>query len=343
MTIGSGLFGKMRAHISHLVKPGGGFQGEFFDLRQDITKTVVPLAAIAVEEYVDVVGLAAPGAAALLDAAASVTTTSSVLAAAMKAAGLAQLALWPRPLSFTTAGTTPADAPATATITGTDKNGAAQTETVNLAQTGTIANGTKYFKTVTKVDYAAGDGTGATVSIGIGAAVLSPATATVASIVTVLGSALIQGDMATHPRALVFTTGGTTPSDAPANVVITGKDIQGKTISETLTLAQTGTTATSANSYASITSLVYPAADGTGATIAITPSAAIGLSRPIKTRAGVTGLIRELGGSAILSNGTIVAPGTAKPYGSYAPAATFDGSTDFAIYYEYDATQDGDA
>jgi len=36
MSIGSGLFKSMLAHISHLAKPGSGLDGEIFDLRKDI-------------------------------------------------------------------------------------------------------------------------------------------------------------------------------------------------------------------------------------------------------------------------------------------------------------------
>jgi hypothetical protein len=343
MAIGSGLFSKMRAHLSHLVKPGGGFQGELFDLRKDISTTMAGLVAIAVEEFTNVIGAVAPGAAALLDAAASVAAPVTVLAAALKAAGLSELAVCARAVSFTTGGLTPADAPATATITGFDQKGVAQTEVVTLAQTGTIAHGVKLWSSITSIAYPAADGTGATVSIGIDAATIQAATATVAAVTTTPGSALNQLPLAGAPRQLVFTTSGTTPADAPANVVIHGLDVNGNAIKETLTLAQTATTATSVNCYSSITSLVYPAADGTGAKLAIGIAAPIGLTKKIMSRAGLVSLIREISSGSVVTNGVVTAPSSAGPNGSYTPNTPADGVTDYAIYYEYDATLDVDS
>lgn len=158
MGAGSGLFSKQGAAIPHLST------GEVKDLRDDVSATLSPLAAITVEEFTNPV---AGGAAVLLAATATVASPVTVLAAALLAPGLAILAGQPRNITFTTASTA-ADAPATALITGTDRNGKAQTETVNLAQTATIATGVKLFKTIVSIVYPAADGTGATVSIGIG-------------------------------------------------------------------------------------------------------------------------------------------------------------------------------
>jgi len=112
----------------------------------------------------------------------------------------------------------------------------------------------------------------ATGSMASSAAGLKAATATVASTVTVLPGGLLSAGIAAllaNPRKLRFTTAGGTPADAPANVVITGTDYTGAAQSETLALAQTASSATSTKVYASITSLAYPAADGTAATIAV--------------------------------------------------------------------------
>lgn len=340
MSSGSGLLSRAKARHPHLVDKPGGIPGEVYDLRKDIEHELAPLAAIVVEEYTNVVGAAAPGAAALLDAAASVAAPVTVLKASMKAAGIAQLALCARALTITTAGTTPSDAPATALITGKDAAGAAQTETVNVAQTAAAVTSTKIWSDITSVAYPAADGTGATMSIGIAAVQLKAATATVAAAVTLQATDLAQGALSLNaPRALVFTTGGTTPSDAPATAVVTGKDVNGAVQIETVTLAQTATTATTAKYYSSIASIAYPAADGTGATIAIGISATVGLKKKVATRAGLAGLIREIAGGSVVTNGTINAPSSTNlPNGSYAPNAGFDGVLDCAIYYEADAT-----
>jgi hypothetical protein len=339
MSSGSGLLSSSRAQHPHLVDKPGGISGEVWDLRRDVQKALTSLAAIAVEEWTNVVGAAAPGAAALLDAAASVAAPVTVLKAAMKAAGLAQLALCPRPLTITTAGSTAADAPATALITGKNAAGAVQTETLTVAQTATIATTTKIWSDITSVVYPAADGTGATMSIGIGSAQLKAATATVASVVTLTAADLQQYCIsADAPRALVFTTAGGTAADAPATAAIVGYDAHGNRQTETVTLAQTATTATTARFYSRIESITYPAADGTGATIAIGIGTAVGLHSKIKTRAGLAGLVREIAGGSLVTNGTVAAPGTTDlPNGSYTPNAGFDGVLDCAIYYDSDA------
>lgn len=156
-TIGSGLFSNQKAVIPH------SMPREVEDLRNDTKNTLAPMAALTVEEYTNPVAANAAGLEA-----ATATTVAPRTVTSFVAGGVAALAAHGRNVTFTTAGATPADAPATAVITGTDMDGKAQTETVNLAQTATIANGVKAFKTITKVEYAAADGTGATVSIGFG-------------------------------------------------------------------------------------------------------------------------------------------------------------------------------
>lgn len=163
MTAGSGLFTTEHATKGHLLLGTGGLGPEIADLRADVARTVLPLAAITVEEFTNP---AATDAAGLEVATATTVAPRSVTS--FLAGGVAALAAYGRNITFTTAGGTPADAPATALVTGTDIDGAAQTETVNLAQTATIASGSKIFGSIDSVDYAAADGTDATVSIGFG-------------------------------------------------------------------------------------------------------------------------------------------------------------------------------
>lgn len=152
-------------------------------------------------------------------ATATVATTSTVLAAALTEAGLTALATYPRNVTFTTAGGTAADAPATATITGTDIDGAALTEVVNLAQTAATASGVKAFKTITSIAYSAGDGTDATVAIGFGNVFgLAKKAKTRGGIVAVVQE-IAAGSLATNGTFVVPATGlpyGTySPNTAP--------------------------------------------------------------------------------------------------------------------------------
>jgi len=163
MSNGSGLFGNQGPALPHLVKPGGGLSGEIADLRGDIVRVMGPLAAMTVDEFID---------PALADVDGLELATASQVAlrtvTAFVAGGVAALAAYARNVTITTAGSTPADAPATALVTGT-YNGAVQTETINVPQTVTTAVGLKPFDTVTSVAYSAGDGTDCTQSIGFGA------------------------------------------------------------------------------------------------------------------------------------------------------------------------------
>ncbi len=338
MALGSGLFSKAVAKFAHLIKPGGGLSGEIADLRSDISDMMSPMAAIAVYD-VQPAGQSAGATNSLHAATATTVAVQTLLTAALVASGVTALAAFPRPITFTTAGSTPADAPANVVITGTDKDGNAQNETLALAQTAATVTSAKTYKTITSLVYAAGDGTGATIAVGFGAATIFPATATVTSAVTLTASQLNQGDLAKHPRQIVFTTAGSTPADAPANAVITGTDFRGNVITETVPLAQTATTAKSNNYFATISSIAYPAGDGTGATVAITfNNATIGLPRLVRTRTGAAApIIKEYMDGSVPTAGALALPGTTDlPYGSYTPNSAPDSIHIYTIYYEYD-------
>ena len=339
MTAGSGVFSRNKDKIDHLVNPGGGLAGEIFDLRKDLVRELGVMPGFVAEEWTNLVGLAAPGAAVLKAATATVAAPVTVLPAGLLAAGLAQLAAHPRPLTFTTAGGTAADAPANVVITGTDMNGAAQSETLALAQTAAAVTSVKAYKTIVSIVYPAADGTGATIAIGIGAAYIYPTFATTLAALTLQGNQLIQTSLADAPRALVFTTGGGTPAHAPANVVITGLDVNGNQLKETLNLAQTATTATSTRTYSKILSLAFPAGDGTAATIAITFAAPVGLKRKIRSRAGLISPLKEIVNGAVVTSGTFTGPTTTDlPNGTYSPSSAPNDVSDYYIVYEGDFT-----
>jgi hypothetical protein len=118
---------------------------------------------------------------------------------------------------------------------------------------------------------------------------LRAATATVASPVTLTSADLLDAGealIAIYPRRITFTTAGVTPADAPADVDIVGT-LDGAPVSETLVLSQIAGVATSVNAYESITSLDFPAADGTAATIAI------GYAMGVHNSSDVTNVLTE--------------------------------------------------
>lgn len=158
---GSGLFTNQAPAIPHLSK------GETADLRADVARVLLPMAALTVEEYTNP---AAAAAAGLKAATASSIAVQTVLTAGLLAPGIAALLAYGRNVTFTTAGATPADAPANAVVTGTGMNDEVVTETITVAQTATISSGSKIFKTITSIVFGAGEGVAATVAIGFGLA-----------------------------------------------------------------------------------------------------------------------------------------------------------------------------
>lgn len=170
---------------------------------------------------------------------------------------------------------------------------------------------------------------------------IKTAIATVAAATTYSGADLdgvVGAGTMDPPRNVTVTTAGATPADAPATATINGLDVDGNAISEVITVAQTATIATGTKAFASVTSIVLPAADGTGATLAFGFGTLIGLAKTIKSRAGAAaGLMSiEAGTVAAPAAGTFADATTGAPHGTYDPSAAPDGSNDYAVYYEYD-------
>jgi hypothetical protein len=82
------------------------------------------------------------------------------------------------------------------------------------------------------------------------------------------------------PRNIVITTGGTTASIAAGTAVVTGTNIFGQSISENFTISadQNGAT-TGSKAFKSVTSVVFPAGDGAGATFSVGTGAKLGIPR----------------------------------------------------------------
>lgn len=84
------------------------------------------------------------------------------------------------------------------------------------------------------------------------------------------------------PRNVTATTAGTAGDIKAVQVTVTGTNILGETISETLPVftVDTATTVVGSKAFATVTSYSVPAMDGTGATVAIGTGAKVGL--PVK-------------------------------------------------------------
>jgi len=105
---------------------------------------------------------------------------------------------------------------------------------------------------------------------------LTTAQATSAAITTVT-TFTAQPDFA---RQITILPGGTTADVKAGDYVITGTNIRGEVISDTLVFADNATVAqTSIKAFKTVTSIVYPVQDGTAATFAVGINDALGLDR----------------------------------------------------------------
>jgi len=121
---------------------------------------------------------------------------------------------------------------------------------------------------------------------------LTTAQATSASITTVT-TFTAQPDFA---RQITMLPGGTTTDVKAGDYVITGTNIRGEVITDTLVFADNATVAqTSVKAFKTVTSIVYPVQDGTAATFAVGINDALGLDRAMTgnevLRATIDGVI----------------------------------------------------
>jgi hypothetical protein len=140
------------------------------------------------------------------------------------------------------------------------------------------------------------------------------------------------------PRNVTVSTAGATPADAPATATFTGLDIDDNVISEAVSVPQTATTAVGAKAFKKVTSIALTAGDGTGALLEFGFGSIIGLAKTLKARAGLSTLVMEIEAGVKVTTGTIAAASVGLPHGTYLPANTPNGTRDYAVYYEYDAS-----
>jgi hypothetical protein len=128
--------------------------------------------------------------------------------------------------------------------------------------------------------------------------------ASAASIQTYTGAALngaIGGGAISPPRNITIVTSSHGDIDA-VGVVIEGRDVNDKVLTETITLTNGGGATDVGNkAFAKITKITVPAQSGTGGTLKFGIGNKIGLTKTIKTRSGLTGLISEIVGGIELA------------------------------------------
>ena len=166
------------------------------------------------------------------------------------------------------------------------------------------------------------------------ASVAAPVSLSGATLDGVVGGAVMEA-----ARNITVSTAGLTPADAPATMDVTGTDENNNAQTETITVAQTATIVAGVKAFKTVTQIDFPAADGTAALLEVGFGEVLGLSKPLVSRAGLGAVVHEIAAGSSVTTGTFVDAATSPPNGTYAPATVTDGSNDYAVYYEYDASQ----
>jgi len=165
--------------------------------------------------------------------------------------------------------------------------------------------------------------------------------ATVASAVTYKGTDLngSVGAAKFAPRPISCALGA--GAHYAGSATIQGYDAQGVYITDTIALAGNGgTTQHTAKYFAQVLAIVLPAQLDTSGTLAFgLYGNNIGLSRTPKARTTALFLLHEFEDGAVAGTaGALIAAGSAAPYGAYTPHDAPNGTHNYAIYYEFDAT-----
>jgi hypothetical protein len=191
-----------------------------------------------------------------------------------------------------TAGGTAGDIRAeSVSLIGTDPNGTVITETLPAFTVNTPGSvtSTKIYKTVTSITIPAHDGTGATTSIEQAGAPDAGTTETVMAALTDTGSTqtVTTGTSINHldvPRNVTASAHGIAADIKAIQVVVTGKNVEGVSISETLPVFTVNTigTVTGSKVFKEITQIVIPAHDGTSANTSVGTGDVLGLGERLK-------------------------------------------------------------
>lgn len=149
------------------------------------------------------------------------------------------------------------------------------------------------------------------------------------SAATTISSFSAQPDFA---RNIVLTVGGTAASVGAGTAVVSGTNILGQAISEnfTITLHQAGAT-TGAKAFKTVTSVVFPATSGSGATLSIGTGVKLGLSH-CAANAGDY-VFSEFAGAYDSTRGTLAVSSSAVESNTFSGNSAPDGSSAVDLYY----------
>lgn len=170
------------------------------------------------------------------------------------------------------------------------------------------------------------------------AVLAATATATTAQTVT---TGITNPDV---PRNLVVKPGGTAADLGSGTVVVHGTNWEGAAISEEFGLTDGATTAITGNkAFKTVTSVVIPICDGTGATISVGVGNKLGIKHRVYTSNTTVKVVKDVAGTRTLdTTPTLVADEYYLEENVVTPATVPDGSTSYSIYYILDVWSLGD-
>lgn len=139
------------------------------------------------------------------------------------------------------------------------------------------------------------------------------------------------------PRAITATAGGTAADIKAIQVTINGTDASGATITEDLPAftENTAGTVTGSKAFASVSSIVQPAMDGTGATVSYGTADKLGLNHKLNRN---TVISSHLNGSLEGTAATVAVSSTVLASNTVDLNSALDGNQ-VDVYYLVDATE----
>lgn len=135
-----------------------------------------------------------------------------------------------------------------------------------------------------------------------------------------------------YPKNILLTPTGTTNNVAAGTAVVTGTNIFGKAISENFTIASAQSTATTGSkAFKSVTSVVFPAASGTGVTLSIGTGVKLGLIHCLNNAGEY--VFSEFNGAYESTRGTQAVSSSAVESNTFSPNGSMDGAKPVDLFY----------
>lgn len=155
------------------------------------------------------------------------------------------------------------------------------------------------------------------------------AQATLTTAVTVT-SFLAQPDV---PRNLTITPGGTTADVKTGNVVVTGTNVEGATITENFAFLDNATAATvGSKAFKTVTSILFPIQDNTGATYNVGVGSKLGIGMRNIASMPIQVMVNTAGTETIEAAGASALSATVVESNTVTTTTTLDGAVGFRVY-----------